>query len=510
MDRRGHTCETLLGDARSIFLPDLSSYREGRDRLCGLRLIHTHLYAEALDEDDLTDLALLRLDLVAAITVEADGLPGVVHVAHLLPANDAELPWEISPPVSIHELPEDFADMIAALEQEFARSRKARDAGDSRARSVNVHVSQETATDAAESIAELRELSASAGIEVAHEIIQRRQVDPKYVMGKGKLKQAVIKAMQVGAEIIIFDLNLTPAQVKVLADMTDLKVLDRTQVVLDIFAQHAQTREGRIQVELAQLRYLLPRLSAKHTALSRLTGGIGGRGPGETKLEVDRRRAKERITALQSEITKLGNRRKLRRTRRIEKNLPTIAIVGYTNAGKSTLLNNLTGSTVTAESVLFATLDPVSRRLRFPKEREVIITDTVGFIRNLPKELMDAFRTTFEEIVPADLLLVVLDASNPEIEEHYATVRNVIEELGLGDKPILNVLNKSDLCEPEVLAGLKRRFNGVGISALNRDTFPPLIDAIMGRLWAMDGDEDSTLTQAGTPTVADSAKQDVV
>lgn len=461
----------------------MEAYRRGRDRLCGLRLVHTHLSHEPLNDDDLTDLALLRLDCVAALEALEDGLPGVVFQAHLLPDNPDERPWEILEPVSVHDLPDDFPSMIEALDEEFVRLRRARPAEDNRDRAILVNVSQDTLTAAEDSLAELRELARSAGIEVVHQIIQRRPADPRFVMGKGKLKATLIKAMQLGAEVVIFDLNLTSAQVASIASYTDLKVLDRTQVILDIFAQHAKTREGKIQVELAQLRYLLPRLSAKHTALSRLAGGIGGRGPGETKLEVDRRRAKDRIAQLSHEVKKLGSRRKLRRGKRVRRSLPNVAIVGYTNAGKSTLINNLTQSHVDAEDALFATLNPVSRRLRFPHEREVILTDTVGFIRNLPKDLMEAFKTTFEEVGEADLLLHVLDASSLDVDTKWETVRGLLAELQLDAKPMIVLLNKSDRCDAQHLQGLAARYVGVPICARDRTTFEPLITRMAQYLW---------------------------
>ncbi len=485
IDRVGEIHEVIVGDARGVFLPDLSRFRVGHDRLCGLRLIHTHLHKGGLDDDDFTDLALLRLDLVAAIEVLPDGgLPGRVYIAHLLPANDSDLPWEVLEPVRVHDLNEDFEDLLDAMEDEFARNRKLYEVGGkAKNRAILIHVSDSSRSEAEESLAELKELSESAGIVVVHEVLQRRKVHPKYIMGQGKLKQIVIKGMQLGAELLIFDLNITPTQTKNLAELSDMKVLDRTQVILDIFAQRAETREGKIQVELAQLRYLLPLLSVKHTAMSRLTGGIGGRGPGETKLEVDRRRAQTRISQLEREVKKLGERRRLRRSRRTDKGVPTVSIVGYTNAGKSTLLNSLTRSDVTAKDALFATLNPVSRRLRFPQEREIIITDTVGFIRKLPVELMDAFKTTFEEIEPASLLLHVLDASSPEIGEHYKAVRQILSELEYNDKPYLTVLNKSDLCDGEALEQLVQRFEGVAVSALDRETFAPLMQRIEEQLW---------------------------
>ncbi len=487
IDRGGHIRSVVVGDARSVFLPDLTHYRRGRDRLLGLRLVHTHLNREPLNDDDLTDLALLRLDLVAAVEVLEDGQPGRVHAAHLLPQNEGERPWEIHKSLWIHDLPDDYLEMMEALEDEFRRLRGPRRAGDNRDRAILVHVSGRPTVEAEESLAELRELCRSAGIVCAHDVVQRRDIDPRYVMGQGKLKQTIIKAMQVGAEVLVFDLNLTPAQVSSLANYTDLKVLDRTQVILDIFAQHAQTREGKLQVELAQLRYLQPRLSDKHSAMSRLTGGIGGRGPGETKLEVDRRRVKDRIAQLEREVTKLGDRRKLRRKRRTERGLPVVSIVGYTNAGKSTLLNHLTESEVVAQNALFATLNPVSRRLRFPEEREIIVTDTVGFIRNLPKELMAAFRTTLEELDEADLLLHVIDASSKDVDTQYEVVCRLLSELDLADKPTLVAINKIDACEPEVVEGLAARYNAVPVCALDRTTFGPLMDALESALWQESG-----------------------
>ncbi|MCP4641549.1 MAG: GTPase HflX [bacterium] len=483
IDRRGHIRVVMVGDARSVFIPDLSAYRQGGDRLNGLRLVHTHLKPEGLTDDDLTDLALLRLDLVVAIEVGEEGLPGPVHLGHLLPDNEAGQSWELLPPRSVHDLEADFLDMIDALEDEFARLRRPRRAGDNRDRAILVHVSNVPRTIAEDSLAELGELSRSAGIAVVHDIVQRRPIDPKFVLGRGRLKHTVIKAMQLGAEVLVFDLNLTPAQVKAVTDYTDLKILDRTQVILDIFAQHAKTREGKIQVELAQLRYMLPRLGAKASAFSRLTGGIGGRGPGETKLEIDRRRAQDRIAQLDREVSKLGDRRRLRRSKRTKGGLPVVSVVGYTNAGKSTLLNRLTQSNVIAEDALFATLSPVSRRLRFPREREIIVTDTVGFIRNLPKELTAAFRTTLEELDEADLLVHVLDASSPTVEEQCQVVRDLLEELGLGGKPVLVVLNKMDRCSDDLVRGLKMQYDGVAISALDHATFGPLMDAMEQRLW---------------------------
>ncbi len=486
VDRRGDIRELVVGDARQLFLPDLSAYRRGRDRLCGLRLVHTHLKQEPLTDDDLTDLALLRLDMVAAIGVMDNGLPGKVYAAHLVPVNNGTGPWELLKPAPVHDLDDDFLETMEALEDEFSRHRKPRSAGDTRERAILVHVSQQAPAAAEDSMAELIELARSVGIEPMETVIQRRAVDTKYVMGKGRLKDTVIQAMQLGAEVLVFDLNLTPAQLNYLATFTDLKVLDRTQVILDIFAQRATTREGRIQVELAQLRYMLPRLSAKQaqSAFSRLTGGIGGRGPGETKLEIDRRRVGDRIAQLEREVKKLGGRRRLRRNVRTRKELPVVSVVGYTNAGKSTLLNQATHSEVVAQDALFATLNPVSRRMRFPEDREIIITDTVGFIRHLPKELMAAFRTTLEELHEADLLLHVADASSHQVEEQFAIVQEILHTLELSDKPVLCVFNKIDQADPETVQGLLSRYGGHAVCALDRSSLRPLLQSIEQQLFS--------------------------
>jgi GTP-binding protein HflX len=489
IDRRGRVREVLVGDARGVFIPDLTAYRRGFDRLCGLRLVHTHLKGEPLNEDDFTDLSLLRLDAVTAIGVDDAGHPGNVFTAHLLPATNGERSWETLPPKLVQELEDDFLELVTSLEDEFARVRVPRSAGDRRDRVVLIHVGPETSAVAQDSMAELEELTRSAGIVSVHRVSQRRQPDPRTVMGKGKLQDVIIQAMRLGAEALVFDLNLAPTQVQSLAKLTDLKILDRSQVILDIFAQHAQTREGQIQVELAQLRYLLPRLGAQQAAraYSRLTGGIGGRGPGETKLEIDRRRAQTRIAQLEREVGKLGDRRDLRRRQRDRKGVPIVSIVGYTNAGKSTLLNQLTRSDVTAENALFATLNPVSRRLRFPKEREIIITDTVGFIRDLPDELLAAFRTTLEELQHADLLLHVVDASSPDLDNKIEVVQNTLRELGLQSKAQVCILNKSDRCDAEELAGLEVQHDGVAVSALQRDTFAPLMSRLESMLWSDTG-----------------------
>jgi GTP-binding protein HflX len=325
-------------------------------------------------------------------------------------------------------------------------------------------------------MAELKELAHSGGIDVIGSVIQyREKVDHRFLMGSGKLQDLTIHALQEGATLIIFDQELNPSQIRSITDQTDLKVIDRSQLILDIFAQRARSREGKLQVELAQLRYLLPRLVGKGTALSRLAGGIGGRGPGETKLEIDRRRVRKRISQLEQALEEVRRHRRQLRAKRDRKNIPVISIIGYTNAGKSTLLNSLTKSRVFAGSRLFATLDPSSRRLRFPRDIEVIITDTVGFIRNLPRDLMVAFRATLEELEGADLLLHVIDASNPRFEDQILAVETIIADLHLDTKACLKVFNKRDLIDPELLLESSHRHDAVAICALDVETLGPLI-----------------------------------
>jgi len=300
--------------------------------------------------------------------------------------------------------------------------------------------------------------------------------------------------------MLIFDQELTPAQIRSISAMTELKVIDRSQLILDIFARRAQTLDGKVQVELAQLKYLLPRLIGRGVQMSRLMGGIGGRGPGETKLETDRRRIRDRIASLEKELKELSRGRDQRRRRRVKADVPIISIVGYTNAGKSTLLNTLTRSKVFTEDLLFATLDTSTRRLRFPREREVIITDTVGFIRSLPASLMGAFKATLEELRDADLLLHVVDASNPRFEAHIAQVNRILEELELGDKQQLLIFNKSDLLKDmkknDTIAFLKvrqyaRTRGGIMVAANDRKSLTPLLEELQQRFWV---DEPESLT----------------
>ena len=480
----------IVGGPLSIWIPDLADFRLGKGpRLRGLRLIHTHLRGEPLTHDDLTDLALLRFDLIAALEVGEDGLPGKIYLAHLIPASAQGENWRCLDPVPVGQLEIDCRELISALESEFARTQKRIDAQDPRDRAILVHASSAPRGVIEDSLNELADLADTAGVIVLDRISQRRhQFHPRFLMGREKLMDLSIQAFQRGADLLIFDQELNPSQRRSITDLTELRVIDRTQLILDIFAQRAHTREGKLKVELAQMKYLLPRLTAEDSGLSRLTGGIGGRGPGETKLESDRRKARDRIHRLGKELESINRERTLRRSRRNQNALPIVSIVGYTNVGKSTLLNALTHSRVYVENKLFATLDPTTRRLRFPREREVIITDTVGFIRDLPKDLWDAFRATLEELKDANLLLHVIDISHPQFEEQMEAVEKILEDLGLRETPLLRVFNKSDRIDPETGDRIVRRYGGIRISALDSKTFSPLLQAMEEKLFLPEAD----------------------
>jgi GTPase len=492
IDRKGYIEYVVVGDARRIELPDLKRTRVAADRFRGLRCVHTHLRGEHLTQDDLTDLALLRLDLMVALDVdERTGLPGMVRAAHLLPttaeeldANQLAAPYEFLEPQIPSQMDVDFLALINSLEEEMARNRRATRRAEARDRTILVGVTKGSLAEAEESMAELAELATSAGVVVLDEIIQRRPaIDPRTLLGRGKLEELLVRALQLGADLIVFDRELQPAQVRSLSEATDLKVIDRSQLILDIFAQRAQSREGKIQVELAQLKYLLPRLIAGHdSAFSRLAGGIGGRGPGETKLETDRRRVRDRIHRLEKEIEAQRQRRQERRKERTRREFPIISIVGYTNAGKSTLLNTLTSSHVHTEQRMFATLDPTSRRLRLPREQEVIVNDTVGFIRDLPPDLLSAFRATLEEISDSDLLINLVDASNPRSLQQLESVERILGELNFSSVPRLLVFNKADLVDSSTMEAMMRQAsqNGarecISISATDAGTLRPMLE----------------------------------
>lgn len=472
----------IVGDAKGIFIPGLEDFPLGKKALRGLRLIHTHLKNEPLSRDDLTDLALLRLDIIAAIGAK-DSLPEDIYVAHLMPQG-SEKAIEVLSPENFYRFNLDFPLFIESLEEEMDRQMLF-DQKDLREKAILISASQKPKYEQEDSLEELKELAVSSDVLVLEAVTQRlKDINPKYLMGEGKLKEVIINALNKGATLLIFDQDLNPSQVKAIGDLTEIKVIDRSQLILDIFARRAHSRDGKVQVELAQLKYRLPRLTGKGTAMSRLMGGIGGRGPGEMKLEIDRRRVRDRIILLEKELKSLAEARRQRRQRRVERSIPIVSIIGYTNAGKSTLLNSLTMSEVFVEERMFATLDTASRRLRFPREREIIITDTVGFIRDLPKDLMAAFKSTLEELQDADLLLHLVDISNPGFERQIESVENILRELNLLDKKRIIVFNKADKVAGGEVKNIIPRYGAVSISAINQATFKPLMDVIEQNIWS--------------------------
>jgi GTP-binding protein HflX len=450
----------------------------GRARLRNLRWVFTDL---SNDEDEAvipydiyTDLEKLRFDCVASIKELRNRVS--LTYANLIPAvasDTAGTATETTRDLGAFEF--DFRAFIAQVEKDLAAEVVELDSGQS-VGAVLVGVYDRDETDPESSMLELRELARTAGVKVVDTIMQKRRIDPKTFIGSGKLEELVIRSIRVGADMLVFDAELRPSQWRSITNSTDIKVLDRSMLILDIFATRAQSSEGRLQVELAQLKYNLPRLAEKDAGLSRLSGGIGGRGPGETKLEIGRRRIRDRITELERRIEQVRKARDFRRTRRRENQLQLVSIVGYTNVGKSTLFNLLTNSTVIAENKLFATLDPSQRRLFIPSKsdetgtggRVVIASDTVGFIRKLPKELETAFQATLEELYEAELLVHIVDASDPDVMVKYQAVRNILTQMELSDTPELVVLNKIDATTDDVVGPLMNGLGGMPVSAVKR------------------------------------------
>ncbi|MBW6521137.1 MAG: GTPase HflX [Desulfoarculaceae bacterium] len=486
LSRAGKVEQVVVGDFKGIMLPRLGALRSAGGRLKGLRLVHTHLAGEEISDEDLMDLLFLRLDLLSVLTISQDGLPERLYSAHLLPAAVSGKSWAFLEPVHPAAQTDSFTDFIAALEGQFSRLQATSEVDKGQDRAILVSVTMEAQIQAEESLAELAELTRSDDILVLDSVLQRkRKINPRLIIGKGRLAEIMIKALQLDANLLIFNQELNPSQIRSITDYTEMRVIDRTQLILDIFAHRALSREGRLQVEMAQLKYMLPRLSTRDDALSRLSGGIGTRGPGETKLETHRRRIDDRLARLTKELEHVGRERYRRRSRRRKKELPVLSLVGYTNAGKSTLLNTLTNSDIVAVDKLFATLDPTSRRLRFPHEMEVIVTDTVGFIRHLPADLLQAFAATLEELQEADLLVHVIDLSSPGFREQMQVVDELLRELELDSIPCLKVFNKIDRENVGEQLLAYAREEGVVISALDAGTFGPFLERaeqMMGKI----------------------------
>lgn len=486
INRAGYLESLMLGDANRVFLTDIGRSRVGAQRLRALRLIVTVLDAEELPSadllalDEITDLLKLRLDLVAAVEVLPAGMPGRVAYAHVLPSHKG-VQHQVDCAQTLEQLPQNLDELVRAWEMELgATTQKAQDTALPPTVLVHIDTGQ---SDAKDRLDEMLELCKSAGVNVVKIVSQKlRQPDPKTLLGSGKLQEIELQALDLDAQILVFDRDLSPSQSRAISNIVHLDVIDRTQLILDIFAQRATTADGKLQVEFAQLKYNLPKLAQKNTAMSRLANsasvGVGSRGPGETKLEINRRRARERMQTLEKRLKVRETHRQLQRKSRSTQDIPIFSLVGYTNAGKSTLLNALTKSEVLTENKLFATLDTTTRRMRFPKFAQVIFTDTVGFIRDLPKDLVAAFKATLEELYDADVLLHVIDASSPQIHSQIHSVEAILKELKLGEKPCLRILNKCDLIDPELALDLAQQYDAVTISALYQSSTLPLVERL--------------------------------
>ena len=484
IDRRGQVTHVIVGDGNEIFLPDVGRLRTSKGRLRGVRLVHVHLKGEGLNDDDLTDLARLGLDLVCALTLQM-GRPFQVHIGHIIPTREGEIvhdvrPFEVLEPL-MWPAAAFAADLIIRdLESQLSRVRPRAKMVGARESALLIHVGPESQTEAEDRLDELAELARTARVEVLGRVTQRRrQPDRDTALGSGRLKEVVLEAMSTDASVLIFDHELSPSQMRGVARETEMKVLDRTQLILDIFASRATSRDGKIKVELAQLKYNLPRLSGRSDALSRLAGGIGGVGPGETKLEVDRRRARDRIHKLEQALKRMTQNRATRRGRRQRHGVATACLLGYTNVGKSSLLNALCKSQIFTENLLFATLAPTSRRIRLPQGLDCVVTDTVGFIRDLPKELLGAFDATLEEAKEADVLLLVADASHPQLEAQLQSVERILHDHELNEHPHLLVLNKIDaVTDFATVRELAQHRNAILTSTLDRRGILDLMEAL--------------------------------
>lgn len=469
VNRQGKVIQVSVGDSGTVDLPELKSRTV--NRLSGIRCIHTHPSGDTvLSNPDLSSLRRLRFDVMAAIGRDGKDIIGSIAFFTGETNEDGTPQLQGFGPVEASVLQQiNLTCLITSINKKLGRDTMSETAAqEERAILAGIEpIRQKQAWSSEESLAELERLADTAGAVVVGRFIQRKEKpDPALFLGKGKVEEISMAIQNTDASLLILDDELTPSQQHNLEQFLGIKVIDRTALILDIFAQRAHSREGKLQVELAQLKYNLPRIGGQGLVLSRLGGGIGTRGPGETKLEVDRRRIYTRIHDIEAQIGQLKKQRELHRSRRKESRIPLAALVGYTNAGKSTLLNALSGSTVFAEDKLFATLDPTTRLVSLPDKQEVLLTDTVGFIQKLPHTLVTAFHATLEEVQQADLLLHVVDCSNENYELQIAAVIEVLKELQSESKPTLYVFNKSDRLENEqVCARMLHDREGIFISA---------------------------------------------
>ncbi|WP_370589627.1 GTPase HflX [Tychonema sp. LEGE 07203] len=541
INRRGQVIRVGVGTPRQTQIAPLELPRYGGGRLSGIRCIATHLKPETPSEAALTAMTIQRLDALVWLTLTGGGFQrrggggtGYIqqtYLAHLIPQGDrpnfefsvlsAQLqqvstdetddtdeteefsvqnspiktqhfPWTISEPLSLDDLADqDFQELVEGLEAEFQAEFVAKqvDADQDKVLLVGVMTQHMTLLDFEDGLAEITRLVESAGGQVLQTVRQKRsRPHPQTVVGEGKVQEIALTAQTVSANLVVFDRDLSPAQIRNLETLLGIRVVDRTEVILDIFAQRARSSEGKLQVELAQLQYTLPRLRGRGQAMSKQGGGIGTRGPGETKLETERRTIAKRITRLQQEVNQLLAHRFRLRQNRHHHDVPSVAIVGYTNAGKSTLLNLLTNSEVYAADQLFATLDPTTRRLRIPdggggEPLSIVLTDTVGFIRELPPSLIDAFRATLEEVTDADALLHLVDLSHPAWQSQIRSVMNILTDMPVTPGPALVAFNKIDAVDGDTLALAREEFpqavfisaaKGLGMETL-RDRLAQLI-----------------------------------
>jgi GTP-binding protein HflX len=483
VDRKGNITHVIVGDSRGIVIPDLSYFRYYPGRLKGLRCIHTHFGGKCIDDEDITDLLMLRLDAMVVVEVTEEGLPGRVEMAYLLPPNPKGERYNIIKWPHPSRIDLDFESFIKDLEDQIYYNVFTSDGRNYEERAILVYVF--TPKDwlyADYYMMELERLCESAGVKVLDKVVQKvKSYNPHFLIGKGKIQDIIIKALYLGATMLIFNEDLSPTQLNNIVELTDLKVIDRTQLILDIFARRAISREGKLQVELAQLKYTYPRIIGRGTAMSRLAGGIGGRGPGETKLEIDRRVIKKRISILEDRLRELMKERLERRKARRKSGIPVISLVGYTNAGKTSLLVALTGSNGYVANKLFATLDPLARTFYVDGVGKCILTDTVGFIRRMPEDIKVAFRATLEELYESDILLHVIDLSSPFMEEEIEVVEGMLKEMGLMDRPVIRVYNKVDLVDEEFAKHFESNGNIV-ISAKKRIGLDNLLVAIAREL----------------------------
>lgn len=475
IDRKGTVLDVSIGDENTVTLKDFNS-RRSEESLSGIRCLHTHPNgAGGLSEVDISALKKMKFDIMAAIGV-FDGKMTSSSLAFLGADSEEQLQAIVMGPYSLERLLKvDILNVINEAEASLKDIRKTSKEVDSDTeRAVLVGVENEEALD------ELRELLKTAGgYEVGRMVQSREKKDSAFFIGKGKLKELMLLTQAMDANLVVFDEELSGAHIRNLEEALGLKVIDRTQLILDIFAQRARSREGKLQVELAQLKYMMPRLIGMGNQMSRTGGGIGTRGPGEKKLEVDRRRIRDRLNDLENELKEVKKHRDLQREGRVSRKVFQVCIVGYTNAGKSTLLNKLANTDIYAKDQLFATLDPTTRKVMLNNGKEVLITDTVGFIRKLPHDLVEAFKSTLEEVLYADLLIHVVDGSNPDYENQVQVVMDVLSELGAEDKDTILAINKIDKCPGKFGAvEYKDIENAVHISASERIGLPQLLALI--------------------------------